>query len=170
MPQPLFDLVRSLMRESAERFVERFSPHVIELTIVLPSGPLALYVSVLEASEEIIVHSVAPFLATPGDYARATEFLARANHGFSQGTFELNFTSGQLRFRTSLYVDQLQLSPRLLKKVVMSNALLMNKYLPALARVVLDGDSPAAAIAQVERPDVIAGSLSSSTARPESTS
>jgi hypothetical protein len=146
----LFDRVRSLMRESDRPFVERFTPHVIELTIVLPSGPLRLYVSVFEESEEIIVHSVAPFLATASDYGRAAEFLARANHGLSQGTFELSFASGELRFRTSLYVDQLQLSARLLQKVVMSNALLMDKYLPALASVVLDGESPAQAIARVE--------------------
>lgn len=150
MPQPLFDLVRSLMRESERPFIERFTPHVIELTIVCGSGPLFLYLSVIEESEEIIVHSVAPFLATAPDYGRTIEFLARVNHGLSQGTFELNFASGQLRFRTSLYVDQLQLGARLLTKVVMTNALLMNKYLPALARVVLDGEEPAQAIAQVE--------------------
>ena len=151
------------MRESAERFVERFSPHVIELTMVLPSGPLALYVSVLETSEEIIVHSVAPFIATAGDYTRTSEFLARANHGLSQGTFELNFTSGQLRFRTSIYVDRLQLSARLLQKVVMTNALLMDKYLPALARVVLDGDAPAVAPAQIEQPSqTVAGAFADS--------
>lgn len=149
-PSALFDRVRSLMRESDRPFVERFTPHVLELTVVGRSGPLPLYLSVLEESEEIIVHSVAPFLATALDYGRTTEFLARVNHGLSQGTFELSFASGQLRFRTSIYVDQLQLSARLLQKVVMSNALLMDKYLPALASVVLDGESPAQAIARME--------------------
>lgn len=118
--------------------------------MVLPSGALSLYVTVFEEREEIVVHSVAPFVARESDYGRTIEFLARANHGLSQGTFELNFASGQLRFRTSLYVDQLQVTPRLFQRLVMSNALLINKYLPALASVVLDGKSPAQAVALAE--------------------
>jgi hypothetical protein len=149
-PEVLFQRIRSILIESGDRFAERFSPRRFEFRVEGRSGPIPLYLTVFEETELIVVHSVAPFVAKVSDYSRIVDFLARANDGLSEGTFELSFSSGQLRVRTSLYVEQPHLSARLLRKVVMTNALLMAKYLPALGRVVLDGESPETAIGRAE--------------------
>lgn len=151
-PGGLFQLVRSLLIESGDPFVERFTPHVIEFRGEGRNGPLFLFLTILDESEELIVYSVAPFVADRADYARTVEFLARANHGLTQNTFELNFVSGELRLRTSLFVERPHLSARLLSKLVMCNAGMMDKYLPALASVVLNGALPEEAITRARRP------------------
>ena len=67
------------------------------------------------------------------------------------GNFELDFSDGEIRYKTSLDVEGDRLSNALIKQTVYLNVLTMDKYLPALVAVINNELSVDNAIAAVEQ-------------------
>jgi hypothetical protein len=67
------------------------------------------------------------------------------------GNFEMDFTDGEIRFKTSLNVTNTELTDDLIRPVVYFNLALMDRYWPALAAVLEDRATPQQAFEQVER-------------------
>ncbi|MGH2410076.1 MAG: YbjN domain-containing protein, partial [Chloroflexota bacterium] len=78
------------------------------------------------------------------------EFLTRANYGLPIGNFELDFEDGEIRFKTSIDLEEVEPNPLLVKHVIYANVIMMDRYLPGIASVAEDKASPAAAIAEIE--------------------
>lgn len=94
------------------------------------------------------------------------EYVARANYGLFLGNFELDFRDGEIRFKTSVDVEDDRLSPALLKQLVYSNVRMMDRYFPGILKVIYSDVTPAAAIAEIEGPPPEPLTLSSTTAMP----
>ncbi len=116
---------------------------------------------VAQAVEEdrlFLFYSASPFEPRQEQRVQIEEFVARANYGTLLGNFEVDVIGGDLRYKTSLSVrhlpdDLLQeddLLQRLIRQAVYANVAMMDRYLPGIRAVLLDGVPPAAAIAQVE--------------------
>ncbi len=67
------------------------------------------------------------------------------------GNFELDFDSGEIRFKTSLDVTGDRITPALIKQLVYINVLTIDQYLPSI-QAVLDGATPVDAIRAIEQP------------------
>jgi hypothetical protein len=67
------------------------------------------------------------------------------------GNFELDFDSGEIRFKTSLDVTGDRITPDLIKQLVYINVLTIDRYLPSI-QAVLDGATPVDAIRAIEQP------------------
>jgi hypothetical protein len=66
------------------------------------------------------------------------------------GNFELDFTDGEIRYKTNIDVEGASLSFPQIKRLVYTNVTMMDEYLPGI-RSVIDADvSPVDAIAQIE--------------------
>lgn len=78
------------------------------------------------------------------------EFITRANFGMAIGSFEMDFTDGDLRFKTSIDTGSQPLTEALLEPLVWMNVATMERYLPGLFDVVAGAD-PAAVVARVEQ-------------------
>lgn len=82
--------------------------------------------------------------------AAVAEFLTRANWGLMIGNFELDYGDGEVRYKTSLQLENRQLTPDLLRPLVFDNVVVMDKYLLGLERVMTGQQSPQAAIDAIE--------------------
>ena len=69
------------------------------------------------------------------------------------GNFELDFTDGEVRYKTSIDVEGDQLSSVLIKTLVYTNVTMMDEYLPGIKAVIEAGVSPEEAIRAIEQPD-----------------
>jgi hypothetical protein len=78
------------------------------------------------------------------------EFLTRANSGIIIGNFELDFTDGEISYKTSIDVEGDRLSFALIQRLVYANVTMMDEYLPGILSVIYDNVSPADAIAKIE--------------------
>lgn len=79
------------------------------------------------------------------------EFLTRANFGLLMGNFELDFEDGEIRFKTSIDVENFSLSPEIVKQYVYTNVLMMDCYLSGILAVIADEVSPKEAITRIEK-------------------
>src|SRR5262245_1286024 len=110
----------------------------------------ACFAYALEEDKQFVFYSVAPVLADEPHRPAVAEYLSRANYGLVLGNFELDFDDGDIRYKTSIDVEDAELTPELIRHVVYANVEAMDRYLPGLMLVLADGASPAGAIQRVE--------------------
>ena len=79
------------------------------------------------------------------------EYLTRANWGLVIGNFELDYADGEIRFKTSVQLNEGELHAGLLHPLVYGNLDTMDRYLPGLHAVIALQQTPAEAIRAVEQ-------------------
>ena len=78
------------------------------------------------------------------------EFITRANYGMIVGNFELDFSDGEVRYKTSVDVEGSEVTHALVKGLVYANVLTMDRYLKGIMAVAFGGVDAESAVASVE--------------------
>jgi hypothetical protein len=115
-------------------------------------GAWTVHVALREDDEQLMVHSVVPEDVPEDRRTDLALFLTRANFGLVLGNWELDLDDGELRFKTSADVEDVELVDVFLDNLVLANVATTDRYLPGI-RAVLGGADPAAAVAEVEAAD-----------------
>ena len=74
----------------------------------------------------------------------------RANHQMRLGNFEMDFEDGEVRFKTSLDTDGADLTPAMVRNLIAPNVLAMDRYVPGIALVLNEEETPGEAVRLVE--------------------
>ncbi|MBD1848307.1 YbjN domain-containing protein [Cyanobacteria bacterium FACHB-63] len=114
-----------------------------------------------EEYQRFLFYSICPLEIPSTNINAIAEFLTRANSGMEIGNFELDFDSGEIRFKTSLDVTGAHeagmkyshITPALIKSLVYTNVLTIDHYLPGI-QAVLEGMPPVDAIQMAEQPNL----------------
>lgn len=115
------------------------------------NGSWMCYAQAKEQQSQFVFYSVMES-NVPADKRQAiAEFLTRANYGLTLGNFEMDFSDGEVRYKTSVDVEGGQLTTQMIKTLVYVNVLMMDKYLPGIMSVIYAGVSPADAVARIEQ-------------------
>lgn len=115
------------------------------------NGEWAAYAQVIEERNQLILYSVVPVKAPAATLASVAEFVTRANHDLAIGNFELDYDTGEVRFKTSIDVTGSQLDHAVVMGLVGANLQTTDQYLSGLLSVIYGGASPQVAIEQSER-------------------
>jgi hypothetical protein len=78
------------------------------------------------------------------------ELLTRANYGLRCTAFELDLSDGEVRCRTGVHISSQDLTVDIVHKLVYVTMVVMDKYYPAIAGLLLSGKPPAALIESIE--------------------
>ena len=100
--------------------------------------------------EQILFYSVLPLNVPDDKLGAIAEFITRANYGMALGNFELDFNDGEVRYKTSVDVTDAEITNNLLRPLIYTNVLMMDKYMSGLMAVVYADMSPAEAVKQIE--------------------
>jgi hypothetical protein len=103
------------------------------------SGPLGtwkFYAQVVDEQDLILLYSVCPLRVPAARRPEVSEFLTGANYGLAAGNFELDFEDGEIRYKTVLHSYGDGLDATVLKRLVRSNGLAMETYLPGIGAVI----------------------------------
>ena len=114
------------------------------------SGGWNCYAQAREKQEQFMFYSVCSSNVPKEKRLAMAEFLTRANYGLIIGNFEMDFSDGEVRYKTSIDVEDDRLSVALIKNLVYANVLTMDRYLPGVMSIIYGDVSPAQAIAQME--------------------
>jgi hypothetical protein len=126
------------------------SGQVVSLLSASEKGPWTVYIAMLEADEQVVVHSAFNPPVPEEVREQVALFLTRANYGILHGNFELDLADGDLRYKTSLDVRGAELTEALLENIVVANVSMFDRYVPGIEAVVR-GMDPAEAVKLVER-------------------
>lgn len=114
------------------------------------NGDLRCYAIVRVDLEEFLFYAVAPVKVPEEDRSAVAEFLTRANYGLRIGNFELDYSDGEVRYKSSLDFEGQTLTSDLIRNAIYPAVHTMDRYLPGLLRVSFGGATPHEAIMEVE--------------------
>lgn len=108
------------------------------------------YTYVSDEKEQFTFYSLCPVKVPSQKLANMAEFLTRANYGIAIGNFEMDFSDGEIRYKTSIDVEGTEINTALIKPLVYANVLTMDRYLPGIMAVISGDVAPEAAIQKIE--------------------
>jgi hypothetical protein len=145
----LFEAMRRFFEEDEWKFVQVEEQPILRLGCTGENGEWTCYAQMKEEPGRFIFYSVLSAKAPENKRLPLAEFLTRANYGMILGNFELDFGDGEIRYKTSAYVEDFQPSKDFFHTLVYTNLLVMDKYLPGIMSVIYAGMNPEQAIAHV---------------------
>ena len=146
----IFDTMTQFFSEDNWRFEQLEDQPILRLGFSGDHGKWTCYAQAREEHQQFVFYSVCPLNAPEEKRLATAEFLTRANYGLVIGNFEMDFADGEIRYKTSIDVEDDRLVPALVRNLVHVNVLMMDRYLPGMMAVIYGGRSPAEAIAQIE--------------------
>ena len=123
---------------------------VLQMAFQGDSGKWTCYARARDEQQQFIFYSVCSANAPENKRPALAELIARVNYGMILGNFELDFTDGEIRYKTSIDVGKDKLTYELIRQVVYSNVMMMDKYQPGIMSVIYSDVSPEEAIKQIE--------------------
>ena len=149
-PQSISEVMREFFDEDDWNFVELEGESVLQMAFEGENGRYTCYACAFEESEQFVFYSLCPLAVPPEQTLPMAEYLMKVNYGLIVGNFELDFTDGEIRYKSSIDVEDEQLTTALVNNLVYGNVLTMDKYLPGITAIINAQISADEAIALVE--------------------
>jgi hypothetical protein len=149
----IFEEMLNFFVEEGWRYTKIKGEPVLRLSFEGKNSKWTCYAKARVQEQQMVFYSICPINASESKLLAMAEFIARANYGIIVGNFELDFTDGEIRYKTGIDVEGASLSFPLIKQLVYTNVTVMDEYLPGIISVINDGVSPVDAIAKIEQSD-----------------
>jgi hypothetical protein len=123
---------------------------ILQMAFQGNNGQWNCYTKVRTEQAQFVFYSICPLIVPKPKFLEIAEFITRANNGTIIGNFELDLDSGEIRYKTSIDVEDSTLSFAQIKRLVYTNVTMMDEYLPGIIAVIDGGVEAESAIAQIE--------------------
>jgi hypothetical protein len=78
-------------------------------------------------------------------------FLTMANYGTIIGNFEMDFKDGEVRYKTSVDFQSIDLEAPLLQNIIYPNVMTMDRYISGIFALIYSDRDPQDVLADIER-------------------
>jgi hypothetical protein len=146
----LIEIVKQFFTNDNWNFRELEDNNVLEMAIKGNNARWTCYAQVNEEQENFFFYSVYEEHIPEERRKAMAEFVTRANYGLKVGNFELDFSDGEVRFKTSIDVEKDRLTPALITNLVAANIWSMDRYWPGITAVAFEDVEPKQAIEKIE--------------------
>lgn len=151
MVLPMLAIAAGALEERGFEWEETSDEEVIRAEITGENGEWACFIVARRAESRCTVYSQVSWGTPESQRNEMAELITRINFGLPLGNFEMDFSDGEVRFKTSLNVSGDHLSVGLFDGLFEPNVATMDHYLPALEAVRDGRMTPPAAVEMVER-------------------
>jgi hypothetical protein len=114
------------------------------------NGQVVCYAQIRVDLEQLVFYVMCPVKVPEDKRSAMAEFIARANYGLRIGNFELDFSDGEVRYKSSLDFEDVALESQLIHNAIYPAVQTMDRYLPGLMGVIYGNKMPAEAVAEIE--------------------
>ncbi len=121
---------------------------IVRMNFAGDSGNWACLAQAREPHQQVVFYSICPLRVPEAKRAAMSEFLTRVNYGVVIGNFEMDLDDGEVRYKTSLDLEDVTepaVLPALLGHIVYANVAAMDRYLPGMMAVITGSKSAAEA-------------------------
>jgi hypothetical protein len=105
------------------------------------SGTWNAYFNVREDEGQLLIHSVLPVEIPEDRRVEAALYLTRANFGLVVGNFEMDLDGNEVRFKTSVDMEGVDVSEALVDHLLLAGIVTTDRYLPGLEAVIAGQDA-----------------------------
>ena len=122
----------------------------ISLRYAGQNGSFDCFAYAREDQSQFVFYAVCSMKAPEDRRMSVSEFITRANFGMIIGNFEMDFKTGEVRYKTAVDVEGMDLNFNLAKNAVYPAVLMMDKYFNGLMRVIYGRGKPQDVILEIE--------------------
>lgn len=148
--QKIFSTVINFFMEDNWPFTKVKGEPILRMGFQGKNGNLNCYAKARTNGSQFVFYSISPVNVPESKRLALAEFIARANYGTIIGNFELDFSTGEIRYKTSIDIEDSTLSFSQIKQLVYTNTMMMDEYLPGIKSVIYGEFEAANAIASIE--------------------
>jgi hypothetical protein len=148
--QSIYDTMLQFFTDDDWKISQADGHRAMRMGIAGENGHWNCIASADEEKRQFVFYSLMESKAPEKRRAAVAEYVTRANYGLVLGNFEMDYSDGEVRYKTSIDVEGGVLTGPMIRTAVYANVFTMDRYLPGLMAVIY-ADVPAAeAIAKVE--------------------
>ncbi len=114
-------------------------------------GHLSCIAFAAEPQNQFVFYSIVPVVAPVELIDLVGTFLHRVNYGLIIGNLEMDYSDGEIRFKTSVDVEDTELTYELIRNTIHDNILQLEQYLPGIYGLIHGGLDIEAALTKVGR-------------------
>ena len=148
--QPIFDTIVNFFTQDNWSFTQIKKQSTLRLAFKGENGKCDCYAQVREKEKQFIFYSICPERVPKTKRRTVGEFLLRINYSQILGGFDLDFSNGEIRYKTSSIINPKSLNSDTIKDLVYTNVMMMEQYLPGISLVISGHLSPEEALAETE--------------------
>jgi hypothetical protein len=146
----LFSTIQKFFTDDEWYYQQLSNQPILQMTYQGKNGKWPCYAQIHEDQQIFFFFSVCPVNAPEDKRLVMAEFLTRANYGLKVGNFEMDYADGEIRYKTSLDVENDRLSDAIMRNLVYANLWTMDRYLPGILSVIYGDVTPVEAIQKTE--------------------
>src|SRR3972149_5772185 len=105
----IFNALVAFFEEDDWNFTWMDEMPVLSMPFTGKSGKWMCYAQAREEQEQFVFYSVCPINVPKERQPAVAEFLTRANYGMIIGNFEMDYSDGEVRYKTSIDVEGVEL-------------------------------------------------------------
>ena len=128
----ILSVIVNFFTEDDWSFTKIQSEPVLRMAFQGKNGKWTCYAKARTEQAQFVFYSICPVNVLESKYLAIAEFIARANYGTIIGNFELDFVDGEIRYKTSIDVENSTLTFPQIKQLVYTNVMMMDQYLPGI--------------------------------------
>ncbi len=146
----ILDGIKSFFTSDDWKFDENAGDGILRMSFRGKDGAWRCIGRAREEQEQFIFYSILDLNTPEPRRTEMAEFLTRANYGMIIGNFELDFSDGEVRYKTSIDFEGSVITDALCKQVVYANVYTVDRYFAGIMAVAFGGQSAAEAIKAIE--------------------
>lgn len=146
----ILDGARAFFTADDWKFTEDHERDFLRLSFQGKDGSWRCVAHARETQEQLIFFSVVDIKIPSERRAEVAEFITRANYGIHIGNFEMDYSDGEVRYKTSIDFEGTEVTHALCKQMVYPNVFTMDRYLKGILAVAFGGKNPKQAVDESE--------------------
>lgn len=146
----IFDTMTEFFQQEKWTYDQIPDQPILRMGMNGKSGKWVGYAQAREDQDQFVFYSVLPVTAPADKRLAIAELLTRMNYGLVIGNWEMDFRDGEIRYKTSIDVENDRLSLALVRNAVYLNLQMMDRCLSAIMGVLYGGISIDVALQQME--------------------
>lgn len=124
---------------------------VYRMGMGLENGKADCIIDIRSQNQLVLIYTICSVNIPLAKRNAISEFITRANHSLILGNFEMDFSDGEVRYKSSFaYDDNFPLSPEIVIRNLLVSFHTLDRYLPGIMSVVYANVLPENAISQIE--------------------
>jgi len=131
----VIDSVANVMQEDGFNFDQNPNSGAISLRIPGRVGILDVSIFVNENMNVLLLFVSSFYRVQPDRRGEIAELITRANYGLNIGCFELDMSDGEIRFRMSSFLDEVNITDSFIRRIIGVAATIYDHYLPEIMLV-----------------------------------
>ncbi|MEN9938479.1 MAG: hypothetical protein RLZZ387_5058 [Chloroflexota bacterium] len=148
--EPMLEAVKRFLTEQEWHYEPLVSGAALRAVVYGDNGSFNCFFQTREEERQLICYATSPTATPAHRRAQMAEFVTRANYGLFVGNFEMDYSDGEVRFKTSVAIEDQQLTPALIRQVISPAVILLDQYQPGIQAVAEGSSDALEAIEMVE--------------------